>query len=76
MLGPCRRCNMVCVDQETAERHEEPFVSLAKTRRRNGGMWFGMHMCHDAAGGEKIDGGKAVIRFGDVVEVEKWVGDS
>ncbi|KAL9114558.1 MAG: hypothetical protein Q9187_007458, partial [Circinaria calcarea] len=36
VLGACRRCQMVCVDQQTGERNEEPFVTLAKTRRVDG----------------------------------------
>lgn len=43
VLGSCRRCQMVCVDQDTAERNEEPFVSLAKTRRFDGKVFFGQH---------------------------------
>ena len=43
VLGPCRRCQMVCVDQATAEKDEEPFVSLAKTRRVDGKVFFGVH---------------------------------
>jgi molybdenum cofactor sulfurtransferase len=46
MLGPCRRCQMVCVDQHTAERDEEPFVTLSKTRRFDGKVYFGEHSCH------------------------------
>lgn len=46
MLGPCRRCQMVCVDQHTAERDQEPFVTLSKTRRFNGRVYFGEHTCH------------------------------
>ncbi|KAH7131966.1 pyridoxal phosphate-dependent transferase [Dendryphion nanum] len=46
MLGPCRRCQMVCVDQHTAERNQEPFVTLSKTRRFNGRVYFGEHSCH------------------------------
>ena len=34
---------MVCVDQGTAEKNEEPFVTLAKTRRREGKVFFGVH---------------------------------
>ena len=55
--GPCRRCQMVCVDQMTAVKDEEPFVTLAKTRRLRvrglepgkpsagggGGVFFGVH---------------------------------
>ena len=43
VLGGCRRCQMVCIDQETAEKDEEPFVTLAKTRRRQGKVYFGVH---------------------------------
>lgn len=43
LLGACRRCQMVCVDQRTGERGEEPFVTLAKTRRFGGKVFFGVH---------------------------------
>ncbi|KAI0413128.1 molybdenum cofactor sulfurase [Xylaria grammica] len=46
MLGACRRCHMVCINQETATKSEEPFITLAKTRRFNGKVFFGVHMCH------------------------------
>lgn len=46
MLGPCRRCQIVCVDQQTAERNQEPFVTLSKTRRYDGRVYFGEHTCH------------------------------
>ncbi|KAI0385761.1 PLP-dependent transferase [Hypomontagnella monticulosa] len=46
MLGSCRRCHMICIDQETAEKNDEPFVTLAKTRRFDGKVFFGTHMCH------------------------------
>ncbi|KAK4181597.1 putative molybdenum cofactor sulfurase [Triangularia setosa] len=44
MLGSCRRCHMVCINQETAEKGEEPFVTLSKTRRFDGKVFFGVHM--------------------------------
>ncbi|KAI5923288.1 PLP-dependent transferase [Camillea tinctor] len=46
MMGACRRCHMICIDQETANKNEEPFVTLAKTRRFDGKVFFGTHMCH------------------------------
>ena len=46
MLGACRRCHMVCINQQTAERSEEPFVTLSKTRRFEGKVFFGTHMCY------------------------------
>ena len=42
-LGPCRRCQMVCIDQVTAEKNEQPFVTLAKTRKQQGKVYFGVH---------------------------------
>lgn len=46
-LGACRRCHMVCINQDTAEKSEEPFVTLSKTRRFDGGkVFFGIHMAH------------------------------
>lgn len=47
VLGNCRRCQMVCVDQLTGKKHKEPLVSLAKTRRRDGKVWFGVHSSLD-----------------------------
>lgn len=66
ILGPCRRCQMICVDQRTAVKDEEPFVTLAKTRRSEGKVWFGVHTClaQESGGG---GGGPVVIRVGDRV---------
>ncbi|KAK3949429.1 Molybdenum cofactor sulfurase [Pseudoneurospora amorphoporcata] len=46
MLGSCRRCHMVCIDQSTGEKSSggEPFVTLTKTRRFEGKVFFGVHM--------------------------------
>ena len=43
VLGPCRRCQIVCVDPRTGARRQQPFKALAHTRKRNGGVWFGAH---------------------------------
>jgi molybdenum cofactor sulfurtransferase len=37
---------MVCIDQQTAEKNQEPFVTLSKTRRFDGRVYFGEHTCH------------------------------
>ncbi|KAL8880961.1 MAG: hypothetical protein Q9198_001737 [Flavoplaca austrocitrina] len=66
VLAPCRRCQMVCIDQTTAERSEEPFVTLAKTRRLEGDgqkVFFGVHCALKREAGE----GKKTIRVGDRV---------
>ncbi|GAB7359216.1 hypothetical protein MBLNU230_g5875t1 [Neophaeotheca triangularis] len=64
-LGGCRRCQMVCVDQTTGERDQEPFVTLAKTRRFEGRVLFGVHTALQR--GEER--GTARVRVGDAVEV-------
>ena len=50
VMGRCFRCQMVCVDQESGMRGEEPFVTLAKTRRVEGKVPFGVHVCLDREG--------------------------
>ncbi|KAF3762481.1 PLP-dependent transferase [Cryphonectria parasitica EP155] len=66
MLGSCRRCHMVCVNQETGEKGEEPFVTLSKTRRFDGKVFFGTHMCHV----QQQEGQNPTVRVGDRVTVE------
>lgn len=63
VMGKCFRCQMVCVDQETGERGEEPFVTLARTRRASGKVPFGMHACLDS------EGLAPWVRVGDRVSV-------
>ncbi|OQO07368.1 hypothetical protein B0A48_07065 [Cryoendolithus antarcticus] len=62
VLGGCRRCGMVCVDQTTGIRAEagEPFVSLAKMRRIRGRVLFGVHCA--------LRGSAGSVRVGQVVE--------
>jgi molybdenum cofactor sulfurtransferase len=84
VLGPCRRCHMVCIDQSTAEKRQEPFVTLAKTRKGQGGrVFFGVHLClcggktgrekKKGVGGGDDDGGggsgRSYLKIGDVVGV-------
>lgn len=66
MLGACRRCQMVCIDQQTAERDQEPFTTLAKTRRFDGRVYFGEHTCH--LPNEDSSGLKPTIMVGDAVQ--------
>jgi molybdenum cofactor sulfurtransferase len=70
LLGSCRRCHMICIDQETGEKNEEPFVTLARTRRFESKIFFGSHMCHT----HKDDGTKSsqcpTIKVGDSVTVD------
>lgn len=61
-LGGCRRCQMVCVDQQSGEKNQEPFVTLAKTRRFEGRVLFGVHTCM-----KEERSGVGRIKVGDVV---------
>lgn len=70
MLGSCRRCHMICVDQDTAEKNEEPFVTLAKTRRFESKIFFGSHMCHIPSKELTKEGQYPTVRVGDVVTIE------
>lgn len=72
MLGSCRRCHMVCVNQETAVKGQEPFVTLSKTRRFDGKVFFGTHMCHVPVSGEMAtrETQNPTIRIGDTVLVK------
>ncbi|KAK4136372.1 PLP-dependent transferase [Trichocladium antarcticum] len=77
MLGACRRCHMVCINQETAAKSEEPFVTLSKTRRFDGKVFFGVHMGvgggggGGGAGGSRPGGAVVTVRVGDGV-VPVW----
>ncbi|KAF9429276.1 hypothetical protein BGZ76_001556 [Entomortierella beljakovae] len=47
ILGPCRRCHMVTIDQMTAMKNTDVFLALSKNRKSAGGqIFFGMHMLH------------------------------
>ncbi|ETS87363.1 Molybdenum cofactor sulfurase [Pestalotiopsis fici W106-1] len=72
MLGSCRRCHMVCIDQDTAIKSEEPFVTLTKTRRFDGKVFFGTHMCHIPATTEAstVEAQRPTIQIGDTVMID------
>jgi len=66
ILGPCQRCQMVSINQTTARSQQEPFSTLAKTRRKGDGrVWFGVHAALDVS----VDGEEAerYVQVGDLV---------
>ncbi|CZS94666.1 probable Molybdenum cofactor sulfurase [Rhynchosporium agropyri] len=69
MLGSCRRCHMICIDQETAEKNDQPFLTLAKTRRFDSKIFFGSHMCHVPSENLTTTSQFPSIRAGDPVKV-------
>lgn len=74
LLGGCRRCQMVCVDQTSGDKSDEPFVTLAKTRRIGGKVYFGVHMKHrQPARLDTVQAQYPTIQVGDAVEAEAGV---
>jgi len=74
LLGSCRRCQMVCVDQVTGTRRQEPFSTLAKTRRFDGKVYFGAHMRHEPRLGDlSLSSQSPALQVGDAVTVEAFL---
>eukprot|EP01114_Cavostelium_apophysatum_P021663 TRINITY_DN7625_c0_g1_i3.p1 TRINITY_DN7625_c0_g1~~TRINITY_DN7625_c0_g1_i3.p1 ORF type:complete len:869 (+),score=141.41 TRINITY_DN7625_c0_g1_i3:95-2701(+) len=44
--GPCNRCRMICIDQDTGEENKEPLLTLSTYRREKGKIFFGVHADH------------------------------
>ncbi|KAJ6604131.1 molybdenum cofactor sulfurase [Mycena vulgaris] len=66
VLARCRRCLMVCVNQETGRKTKEPFSCLARRRKSaRGKIEFGVHLMwrEDLSQG----GAKPTVRVGDPV---------
>jgi uncharacterized protein len=59
----CDRCVMTTVDPDTAAKGHEPLFALARHRRWDNKVWFGVNLIPDAPAGD------AVIRPGDPVEI-------
>jgi molybdenum cofactor sulfurtransferase len=58
---------MVYVDQDIAERNEEPFVTLGKTKRFDNKVSFGEHMSCTLSQREKV-----YVKDGDLVSVSSY----
>jgi uncharacterized protein len=58
-VKPCARCVITTTDQETAERAEEPLLTLSKFRKVNNKVMFGMNLVCESIGqvtvGDKIE---------------------
>ena len=60
---PCDRCVLTTIDPVTAAKGKEPLVTLARYRRWDGAVWFGINLIPDAPSQG------ATIRIGDPVQV-------
>ncbi|RAK82508.1 putative molybdenum cofactor sulfurase protein (HxB) [Aspergillus fijiensis CBS 313.89] len=71
VLGSCQRCQMVCVDQYTGVRGDEPYSTLAKTRKVGNKIYFGRHLGLASLGAVDEEEASAVSRtvmVGDTVD--------
>ena len=59
----CDRCVFTTIDPDTAEKGHEPLFALARHRRWDGKVWFGVNLIPDAPPPS------AVLRLGDPVEI-------
>ncbi|KAL4973940.1 molybdenum cofactor sulfurase [Aspergillus desertorum] len=67
VLGSCERCQMVCVDQYTGQRGNEPYATLAKTRKVDRKILFGRHISPVGESGNGRRECLGTIMVGDVV---------
>ncbi|KAJ2503451.1 hypothetical protein GGH96_000241 [Coemansia sp. RSA 1972] len=44
VTGPCRRCQMISIDQESAKKLKEPYATLARRMRVDGKVVFGIYL--------------------------------
>ncbi len=54
-LKPCGRCVVTTIDQNTAQKSEEPLKTLASYRTFGNKVNFGMNLLHEGSGMLKID---------------------
>ncbi|XP_008259437.2 molybdenum cofactor sulfurase [Oryctolagus cuniculus] len=44
VVGPCHRCQMICIDQKTGQRNQDVFQKLSESRKRQ--VNFGVYLMH------------------------------
>ena len=62
-VKPCSRCVVTTVNQETAEKKDEPLRTLASYRTVGNNVNFGQNLVHEKPG---------IIHLGDLLEVLEW----
>jgi hypothetical protein len=59
---PCGRCVLTTIDPDTRVKGKEPLRTLARHRRRDGKVWFGINLVPDGAGALRVgDKAEAVL---------------
>ena len=54
LVKPCARCNIPTINQDTAEIAKEPNTTLAKFRKKNGKVFFGVNVIPITTGRLKV----------------------
>lgn len=67
VVGPCTRCQMICIDQSTGERTTEPLQTIA--REFQGKMRFGIYLCQSNT--QQFNAGDCEVSCGDNVIIVK-----
>ncbi|KAL4815446.1 molybdenum cofactor sulfurase [Aspergillus spinulosporus] len=67
VIGSCERCQMVCVDQYTGQRGDEPYATLANTRKVDRKILFGRHISPVSRPEDAECGCLGTIMVGDAV---------
>ena len=70
IIGPCMRCQVVCVDQQTGQKTREPLHTLAQTRKsKQGRIEFGSLAILDSSTGDAMEPWRQnpTIKIGDEV---------
>ncbi|KAJ2358108.1 hypothetical protein GGF43_001040 [Coemansia sp. RSA 2618] len=65
VAGPCQRCQMISIDQDSAKKLKEPYATLARKMRVDGKVVFGIYL-------NMADGGfltKPAIMPGTIIDV-------
>ncbi|KFH63803.1 hypothetical protein MVEG_10496 [Podila verticillata NRRL 6337] len=68
ILGPCRRCHMVTIDQMTSMKNSDVFLALSKNRKAaSGQIFFGMHMLHRP----ELSVAPFTVKVGDMIRTRR-----
>lgn len=62
-VKPCSRCVVTTVNQDTAEKKEEPLKTLSSYRSFNHKVMFGMNLLHEGTGRVKVGDNLEVIEI-------------
>jgi uncharacterized protein YcbX len=63
VVKPCSRCVTINVNQDNAEKGEEPLKTLAKYRSEGNKIYFGQNLLHN---------GNGILKVGDEIEILEW----